>query len=283
MTIAEALNWAIPHLQESCDRPQFEAELLLAHHLGRDRLYLYTHENETVSDIQPFQTLVARREAHEPYEYITGSVSFYDIELQITPGVLIPRPETELLIDRAAGLIEEHNIAKLVEIGVGSGAISIVLARKFPQLKITATDISDEALRLARQNIERFGLSDRITLLKSHLMDEVKTDAEMVISNPPYIADGFVLDKNVGQYEPHTALFGGEKGDELLKQIIDETDRKEIRWLVCEMGYDQKAAIQEYLKAFGVEYVDFYQDLAGFDRGFVVEFEKWRNDYEKKL
>ena len=272
MTIAEALNWAVPHLQESCERPQFEAELLLAHHLGKDRPYLYTHENEIVPDIDTFHTLVKRREAHEPYEYIAGHVSFYDIELEIVPGVLIPRPETELLIDRAAEIIERHTITKLVEIGVGSGAISIVLARKFPELHIVATDISDEALSLAAKNIESFGLADRITLLNSNLMDKVKTNTEMVVSNPPYIADGFVLEENVGQYEPHTALFGGKKGDELLQKIISQGQERGVRWLACEMGYDQKAAIQEYLKAFGVEYVDFYRDLAGLDRGFVIKF-----------
>jgi release factor glutamine methyltransferase len=272
MTIAEALTWAVPHLQESCERPQFEAELLLAHHLGRDRLYLYTHGEETVPAVEAFQDLVRRREAYEPYAYITGRVSFYDIELQVAPGVLIPRPETELLIDRAAEIIERHHITKLVEIGVGSGAISIVLARKFPGLRIVATDISDEALSLAGKNIEDFGLEDQIMLLRSNLMDKVDMDTQMVVSNPPYIANDTILDKNVAGYEPHRALFGGRKGDELLRKIISQSRERGVQWLACEMGYDQRAPIQEFVNEIGVEYIDFYRDLAGLDRGFVIKF-----------
>jgi release factor glutamine methyltransferase len=272
MTIAEALTWAVPHLQESCERPQFEAELLLAHHLGRDRLYLYTHGEETVPAVEAFQDLVRRREAYEPYAYITGCVSFYNIELQVAPGVLIPRPETELLIDRAAEIIERHHITKLVEIGVGSGAISIVLARKFPGLRIVATDISDEALSLAGKNIEDFGLEDQIMLLRSNLMDKVDMDTQMVVSNPPYIANDTILDKNVVGYEPHRALFGGRKGDELLRKIISQSRERGVQWLACEMGYDQRAPIQEFVNEIGVEYIDFYRDLAGLDRGFVIKF-----------
>ena len=272
MTIAEALTWAVPHLHESCERPQFEAELLLAHHLGRDRLYLYTHGEETVPAVEAFQDLVRRREAYEPYAYITGHVSFYDIELQVAPGVLIPRPETELLTDRAAEIIERHHITKLVEIGVGSGAISIVLARKFPGLRIVATDISDEALSLAGKNIEDFGLEDQMMLLRSNLMDKVDMDTQMVVSNPPYIANDTILDKNVAGYEPHRALFGGKKGDELLRKIISQSRERGVQWLACEMGYDQRAPIQEFVNEIGVEYIDFYRDLAGLDRGFVLDF-----------
>lgn len=272
MTIAEALSWATPHLQESCERPQFEAELLLAYHLGESRLYLYTHSDEPVSDPEAFHALVHRREAHEPYEYIVGEVSFYDIVLGIAPGVLIPRPETELLIDRAAEIIAREGVARLVEIGIGSGAISIVLARKFPQLHIVATDISDTALALAQKNIESFGVADRITLLKSHLMDKVTMDVEMVVSNPPYIANDFILEENVIAHEPHTALFGGKKGDELLHEIVLETQKRGIRWLACEMGYDQRESMQNLFGRIGVEHSDFYRDLAGLDRGFVVEF-----------
>ena len=274
MTIAEALTWAAPQLRKSCERPRYEAELLLAHHLGENRPYLYTHDDEVLSDPEAFRALVHRREAHEPYEYIAGRVSFYDLVLGISPGALIPRPETELLVDRAAEIIAREGVERLVEIGVGSGAISIVLARKFPRLHIVATDISDAALAVAHDNIERFGLSDRITLLKSHLMDGITTEVQMVVSNPPYIANGYLPKENVVAYEPHTALFGGEKGDELLREIVLETHRRGIGWLVCEMGYDQCDSMQSLFSRIGVEYRDFYKDLSGLDRGFVAKFEK---------
>ena len=272
MTIVQALDVATTRLQESCPSPRFEAELLLAHYLGKERLYLHIHEDEVVEDIEGYQALIKRREAHEPYEYIVGSTSFYDLELAVEKGVLIPRPETELLIDRVAQVIETEGMTRIVEIGVGSGAVSIVLARKFPQLQIIATDISEDALRIAGQNIDSFGLGNQITLIKSNLMDEVTVVPQLVVSNPPYIASDFKLERNVSEYEPHTALFGGEYGDELLHRIICDVHIRSIPWLVCEMGYDQRNSMQGHFDEIGVKYSEFYQDLAGFDRGFVLKF-----------
>ena len=272
MTIKEALSWATEVLQEACERPAFEAELLLAFHLGKDRTYLIMHDTEDITNVDGFKKLVQRRAAHEPYEYIVGSASFYDIHLEVEKGVLIPRPETEILIDLVAEIIEREKITRIAEIGVGSGAISIVLARKFPDLKIIATDISDIPLKVARKNIETFNLEMQIELRKSNLLDEVPETVELVVSNPPYIAEDFLLASNVVDYEPKEALFGGNIGDELLKEIISDVRERGSKYLACEMGYDQKKAIQDFVNKIGVKYVKFYQDLAGFDRGFVIQF-----------
>ena len=272
MTISKALQIAVAQLRSSCSQPRFEAELLLGYHLNKERLYLHLHENKLVEDIEGYQALIARRKAHEPYEYITNSASFYDIELSLSSGVLIPRPETELLVDKVASIIEREKIQEIVEIGVGSGAISIILARKFPHLKITATDISQTALNVASQNIQKFGLQNQITLLRSNLMDKVTTSPRLVVSNPPYIANDFKLEKNVHNYEPHTALFGGEIGDELLHKIIDNAQNRGVEWLACEMGYDQKASIEKYLQGVCIDFSEFYQDFSGFDRGFIAQF-----------
>ena len=272
-SIGTLLKWAKSALQTSCERPQFEAELLLAHHLGKARTYLILHPDEAVADVAGFERLVERRAKREPYEYIVGEVSFYDVHLKVAPGVLIPRPETELLIDHAAKIIERENITSIAEIGVGSGAISIILARKFPHLHIIATDICDMPLKIAAQNAERLGVGERIALRKSNLLDEVFESVEMVVSNPPYIAQDALLEANVADYEPKEALFGGRVGDELLKQIILEVKRRGIKWLACEMGYDQKAPIQAFVNEVGVQSVTFYKDLAGLDRGFVITFE----------
>jgi len=272
MTIKEGISWAKDALQETCERPSYEAELLLAYHLGKDRTYLLTHERQIITDEAAFKNLIMRRAAHEPYEYIVGSVSFYDIHLAVEKGVLIPRPETEILIDLVAEIIERENITKIAEIGVGSGAISVVLARKFPKLQIIATDISDMPLKVARKNIEAFGLGHQIELRKSNLLDEVPERVEFVVSNPPYIAEDFLLASNVIDYEPKEALFGGRVGDELLKQIILDVKNRGTKYLACEMGYDQKEPIQDYVNQIGVEYIKFYKDLAGFDRGFVIKF-----------
>ena len=272
MTIKEGLSWAREALKEACERPAFEAELLLAYHLGKERTYLLIHDRESIVDVEGFQQFIQRRAAHEPYEYIVGSASFYDIHLEVEEGVLIPRPETEILIDLAAEIIEKENITRIAEIGVGSGAISIVLARKFPQLQIIATDICDAPLRVAGKNIETFGLSEQIELRKSNLIDEVPETLELVVSNPPYIAEDFLLESNVIDYEPKEALFGGRIGDELLQQIILDVKHKGVKYLACEMGYDQKEPLQEFVNQIGVEYIRFYKDLAQFDRGFVIKF-----------
>ncbi|WP_415406229.1 peptide chain release factor N(5)-glutamine methyltransferase [Sulfurovum sp. CS9] len=272
MTIKEGLNWAKEQLLEACERPQFEAELLLAYHLEQDRMYLLTHDNDVVEDIKNFQDLIQRRAANEPYEYIVGSASFYDIHLEVEEGVLIPRPETEILIDLVADIIKKENITRIAEIGVGTGAISVVLARKFPELHIITTDICDVPLKVAGKNIDTFGLNAQIELRKSNLIDEVPEALELVVSNPPYIAEDFLLESNVVDYEPKKALFGGRVGDELLKQIILDVKARDIKYLACEMGYDQKEPLQEFVNKIGVKSIKFYKDLAGFDRGFIIEF-----------
>ncbi|MCW8822334.1 MAG: peptide chain release factor N(5)-glutamine methyltransferase [Sulfurovum sp.] len=272
MTIKEGLSWAKEQLQEACERPAFEAELLLAYHLGKDRTYLLTHDMDIFADVNAFQKLIQRRAVHEPYEYIVGSASFYDIHLDVEEGVLIPRPETEILIDLVAEIIEKENITRMAEIGIGSGAISVILARKFPHLHIIATDICDTPLKVAGKNIETFGLSKQIELRKSNLIDAVPEVLELVVSNPPYIAEDFLLESNVIDYEPKEALFGGRMGDELLKQIILDVKDRGIKYLACEMGYDQKEPLQDFVNKIGVKYIKFYKDLAEFDRGFILKF-----------
>ncbi len=272
ISIKESLAWAKEQLIEVCERPQFEAELLLAYHLNQDRMYLITHDSDLIDNIENFQGLIQRRAANEPYEYIVGSASFYDIHLEVEEGVLIPRPETEILIDLVSEIIEKENITRIAEIGVGSGAISVVLARKFPELRLIATDICDTPLKVAGKNIDTFGLHEQIEIRKSNLIDDVPEALELVVSNPPYIAEDFILKSNVVDYEPKEALFGGRVGDELLKQIILNVKARDIKYLACEMGYDQKEPLQEFVNEIGVKSIKFYKDLAGFDRGFVIEF-----------
>jgi len=271
MTIKEALAWGSSELKEACERPQYEAELLLAHVLKKDRTYLILHDNDMV-DIKEYKNLIARRKKNEPYEYIVGKASFYDIHLYVEEGVLIPRPETEILIDLVADIIKKENITRIAEIGVGTGAISIVLARKFPNLHSIATDICEAPLRVAQLNINKYELAKQIELRKSNLIDEVSEPIELVVSNPPYIAEDFLLKSNVVDYEPKEALFGGRVGDELLKQIILDVKDRGIKWLACEMGYDQKEPLSAFVNELGVKSVQFYKDLAGFDRGFIIEF-----------
>ena len=271
MTTKEAISWGREELTQACERPQYEAELLLAYHLKKDRTHLIIHDNDII-DIKKYEILIQRRKKHEPYEYIVGEASFYDIHLYVEEGVLIPRPETEILIDLVADIIEKEGITRIAEIGVGSGAISVVLARKFSNLKVIATDIRDAPLKVAQLNINKYKLKEQIELRKSNLLDEVSEPVELVVSNPPYIAEDFLLESNVVDYEPKEALFGGRVGDELLKQIILDVKARGTKWLACEMGYDQKKPLQAFVNELGVKSIEFYKDLAGHDRGFVIEF-----------
>jgi len=273
MTIKSAIQKAKNELQDICDSPQFEAELLLAHTLQKDRLYFHINENEEIKNIliDKYLELIKRRAKNEPYEYIVNKASFYDIDLFVENGVLIPRPETELLIDLVSEIILQEDIDYIVEVGVGSGAISIVLARKFPNLKIIATDISEKAILIARKNIKSFGLENRVKVIKSNIIDNILEVPKLVVSNPPYIAKDFLLKSNVVDYEPHTALFGGDIGDELLIEIINDIKARDIKYLACEMGYDQKESISNHINKIGAKSYKFYKDLAGLDRGFIVK------------
>lgn len=278
MTNKEALVWGSTQLSQVCERPQYEAQLLLAYHLNKDRMYLMTHDQDELNEQEGYEALIQRRAKYEPYEYIVGEVSFYDIYLAVEKGVLIPRPETEILIDLVTKTIEKENITRIAEIGVGTGAISIVLARKFNKLKVIATDICDTPLQVAQKNIDTFGLQDQIELRKSNLIDEVDEPVELVVSNPPYIAEDFILQSNVVDYEPKEALFGGSVGDELLKQIILDVKARGIPYLACEMGYDQKEPLQAFVNEVGVKSIEFYKDLAGLDRGFMIVFNEGKTD-----
>ncbi|ADV45672.1 peptide chain release factor N(5)-glutamine methyltransferase [Nitratifractor salsuginis] len=268
MTIAEALRDAAASLREIAERPRLEAEILLAHHLGCERTSLLLREGETLPREEEFFALIERRKAHEPIEYITNEVSFYSETFYIASGALIPRPETELLVEEVAHLIREKGLKRIAEIGVGSGALSVTLARIFPELKIVATDISPEALSIAGVNAERFGVKDRIELRQSSLLDGVEA-VEMIVSNPPYIPAGTELEPNVADYEPETALYAPGDGTDLLRQIVLLGQERGIP-IACEMGYDQRAAMEGFFKEQGIEHYRFYKDLAGLDRGFLI-------------
>jgi release factor glutamine methyltransferase len=269
MIIEEALRSAVKELSNVTERPRLEAEILMSYHLKRDRVWLHTNSNKEIENIEGFFNLVERRREYEPIEYIVGRVSFYDIELEVGAGVLIARPETELLVDKAAEVIGRYNLKVVCEVGVGSGAVSIMLARLFPQLKIVATDISEDALRYAKRNIERYGLEDRIKLHKTDLLDGIDENIEIIVSNPPYICEEFELPKPV-LYEPKSALFGGKVGDELLRKIILTAKERRVPHLVCEMGYDQREPILNFCKSVGLNEPQFYKDLANLDRGFYL-------------
>lgn len=258
------LNAAIP-------RASREAQLLLMHHLGVDELWLLTNTSVHVKEVEVLLELAKRRAENEPLEYITKRVSFYSEEFYISSGALIPRPETELLIDEVLKSIEDKNAhITFVEVGVGSGIISIMLAKFFPNAKIIAVDISKDALEIAKINIEKFALNKRIELRMGSLLEPINEHVDYLVSNPPYIAQDAKLESNL-LHEPQNALFGGVEGDEIIKELLDEVLRRNINFFTCEMGYDQKDRIRDYLKSKTVKELNFYKDLSDFDRGFTLK------------
>jgi release factor glutamine methyltransferase len=253
------------------DSPRREAELLLMAYLNKDQLYFITHQDDLMDENDPkLLEWIAKRSANVPLEYLTNRVSFYSREFYIDEGALIPRPETEHLIDEVLGRISADEALTIVEVGVGSGIISILLALHLPNARFIAVDISPRALAVARRNIDIFGLSERIELREGDLLSSISEKIDFLVSNPPYIAHDAPLESNLS-YEPQNALFGGEIGDEMIRALLDEVYTRRIPSFACEMGYDQRLKVQEYLKNFAVQSLDFYTDYAAFDRGFLLK------------
>lgn len=264
--ITKRLDGAIP-------RPEREAQLLLMHHLSCDELWLLTNRDSEVKDLQSLYAMVQRRAQNEPLEYLTNRVSFYSREFFIAPGALIPRPETELLIDEVLACYpQKEDELQFVEVGVGSGIISIMLALLYPNAKFIGVDISLEALAVAKQNREKFGLQKRIELRHGSLLDVVEEEVDYLVSNPPYIAADAPLESNLS-YEPQNALFGGVVGDEIIKELLNEVLKRKINFFSCEIGYDQKDRITNYLRGKSYQSLEFYKDLSGFDRGFTLRIQ----------
>jgi release factor glutamine methyltransferase len=259
-------------LSEVSDTPNKEAEIILLHILQKDRIWLHLNQDKSLSeeDSTKLANLVEKRATGYPLEYITGKASFYSSEFDVCEGVLIPRPETEILVEKAISILKSLNHPRVVEVGVGSGIISTILAREIDDISITAVDINPQALKLAEQNATKFGVNKKIKFIHSDLLREVGSEIfDLCISNPPYIARSYKLPTNVS-YEPHNALFGGEIGDELLHSLIKQSSKQSIKYLLCEMGYDQKESLSKILLENGYNTQEFYKDYSGFDRGFVA-------------
>jgi len=269
MSVNEWLVYITTELKEVVERPRREAQLLIMALLQKDELWLMTHENEIIDAHEKLAEWVERRKNSEPLEYITNRVSFYSQEFHIEQGALIPRPETELLIDEVLAIADREASMTIVEVGVGSGIISTILAQELPNAKIIAVDISPDALQVARKNIKAFGLTERIELREGNLLATVDEKIDILVSNPPYIANDEPLERNL-DYEPDLALFGGTIGDEIIQRLLDDVLDRAIPYFACEMGYDQKDKVENYLDAHDVE-LKFYKDLAGHDRGFVLK------------
>jgi len=263
-TIQKLLNWITEHFTKNgLDSPRLSAELLLSHIVGLKRIELYTQFDKPVTKLQldKLHDLVKRAVQNEPIAYLVGKTEFYSLELNVTPDCCIPRPETELLVERAIEFLQTRSGKQFVcDLCTGSGCIAIAIAKNFPHARIIATDISDAALNVAAKNIEKHQLGDRIKLLCGDLftplvphLDVGKFD--LIVCNPPYVsADEFEkLEKNVKDYEPKLALFAGNDGLDIYHRIIEKADQflKSDGVLMLEIGYSQRHAVRELLEQAG--------------------------------
>jgi release factor glutamine methyltransferase len=271
------------------------AELLLIHTLGRDRTWLYTHPETPLDSAATgkYFELVARRAAGEPTQYLTGKQEFWGLEFEVNPSVLIPRPETEHVVEVALERLglrgikinmktgEPNPPLRIADVGTGSGCLAIALAHELPHAHILATDISGAAIDVARRNAERNHVSERVDFLETNLLDGLlpseERDADesgrfdLIVSNPPYVglADAPTLAREVREHEPHPALFAGETGVEIYGRLIEQAGcaLKERGILTVELGYNTADhALKIVREQTGWANVSITKDLAGIPR-----------------
>jgi release factor glutamine methyltransferase len=309
MDVRAALKQAIAQLREAnVSSFTLAAELLLLHTLRRDRTWLYAHPEELVSegDTKRFQDLLTRRAAGEPTQHLIGKQEFWGLEFEVTPDVLIPRPETEHVIEVALDRLAVREVQEgrppknsgeglwIVDVGTGSGCISVALAKELPAAQIIATDISAAALAVAHRNASRHAVNDRIRFLERNLLDEVaisdvtisrgaastvnlrdSRQFDVVVSNPPYVGrrEKDSLMREVRDHEPEIALYGGEEGYELYAELIQGAAYrlKPGGLLVLELGHNSLPAVRPLLDLPHWTKVAVTNDLAGIPRVIAAE------------
>ncbi len=261
-TIMRLLRWTADYFSgHGIDTPRIDAEVLLAHCLGLSRIDLYLRHDQPLEqgELARFRELVRRRARREPVAYITGGKEFWSLELQVSPHVLIPRPETELLVEQALEVMGPRKEAVALELGTGTGAISLALASQRPGWWIAASDISPEAVALARANAVKHGLEGRVSFFVSDWLAAVATTEpqfDLIVSNPPYIRSREIgrLEPEISSYEPRLALDGGVSGLECLTRIISAAGPclKAGGFILLEIGHDQKDAAESLFRDRGV-------------------------------
>ncbi len=272
LTISEAVRWATRQLaQSSLESARLEAELIVAHVLqkARHELYLRPLQELSYEEQTRLYELVERRGRGEPLQYLLEYTEFYGCLLRVTPAVLIPRPETEELIEFVLKSIP-YPPKDVLDLGTGSGAIAIALARAWPESSVVATDISQEALVLARENALRNGVAERIRFVRSDWFSQISERFDLIVSNPPYVRTEYLENAPPElRYEPRIALDGGPQGLDALKRIIQESPMylRPGGSLYLEIGSDQGQAVRELFAQTGAfSPVEIHKDLSGQER-----------------
>jgi len=274
--------------QANIAEPEFEVSLLLSHVLkvGRTAVLLSGHRVLKDGELEAFEEKISRRQTREPLAYITGEKEFWSLDFKVSKDVLIPRPETEFLLEKTLEAIKSAagNFGKrvnILDLGTGSGVIAIILARELAESELTAIDCSYKALKVARHNAEKHMVADKINFINSNWFDGIVEQAEfdIVVSNPPYIAKEVLakpfgktagsLEPEVGCFEPLLALDGGDRGLSEIARIVAGLAKvlKPGGWFFMEIGADQKKEVFEIVKRVGIfDSIEIYNDYAGLPR-----------------
>jgi len=270
-TVLKILKWTTDYFAgKNIDSARLEAELLLAATLDLDRVGLYVNFERPLdaSELASYRQQVQRRAQREPVQYILGETEFWSLTLHVGPAVLIPRADTEVLVEEALTRLEGP--ARVLDVGTGSGAIAVALAHEKTETTVTALDCSEAALEIARANAERNGVADRLTCVTGDLADLPLGPFEMVVSNPPYIpsADCEELMPEVRDHEPRLALDGGVDGLTAYRQLAAQAGKILVPggWLLVEVGIDQAADVGALFEAAGLTDIKYRDDYSGIPR-----------------
>jgi release factor glutamine methyltransferase len=273
MTLAEVLQLGADRLRRSATAKR-DAELLLIRAARCDRTTLLTHPDQVLSNdsFVIFSAFVARRAFGEPVQYILGEQEFFGLPFEVDRDVLVPRPETEHLVEALLASLSRDQPLQIADVGTGSGAIAVALAHHLPLAHIVALDNSSAALAVARRNASRNGVDGQIEFLESNLLNAVKgkQSFDAIASNPPYIADSDQLEPQVRDYEPRNALFAGPTGLEVYERLIPQaaSHLKPGGWLMLEIGAGQRESVEQMLSAW--HEIEFIADLRGIPRVVVA-------------
>jgi len=275
-TVRRIIDWTTAHLKKhGSDTPRLDTEILLAHARGCRRIELYTRFDDVLSERErsAMRDLVRRRAQSEPVAYLVGHREFFSLDFQVTPAVLIPRPDTETLVVELLDVAKPLSAPRILDVGTGSGCIAIAAAVNHPTAQIAATDANDAALAVARENAQKHHVVERIAFRSGDLFAPVEQDEpfDIVVSNPPYIAEHEkdTLQNDVRKYEPHEALFSGPSGLEVLFRLIDEAPRHLAAGgtLMLEISPEQSEAVAGRMDSSGkFQDIRVVKDLPGLAR-----------------
>lgn len=284
VTLSEAINKAANLLSTAgITNARLDAEVLLSHIIKKDRVWLITHRDDVLDNKhqRDFAAVIQRRTRREPLQHIIGNQEFWGLEFKVSPDVLIPRPETEFIIEAALAIVQDRNTpVSIIDLCTGSGCIAVSLAKELTAARVIATDASENALAVARENTRRHGVSEHIRFLQGDLFEpleelDIRGQIDIIVSNPPYVQAGDLptLQPEVRDYEPEMALIAGPEGTEMAKRIIQLAPEylKKNGALIMEMGLSQAEALTRMVEATGA-YGNpaLLKDLAGIERVIVA-------------